>query len=203
MNQKEYLISLQLEQGWQIIINTYNSLPIFENTLVFSAINRIRGKELYIEYENETIGYVLNEIIINRENFNFDFNENSKIYNIISSNLLLDSLLKDLNEKTNPDELDLIELKVFGGWEIIFNHFYKSEKKYDEKQFLFLARKNKHIIEVNYIKDNVYKISSGELKNINSNDLFNLRNIKSLKNYNFNDLKKLVNFLEDFFIKPC
>ncbi|MFK7102360.1 hypothetical protein V3471_15425 [Flavobacterium oreochromis] len=202
MDKREYLISLQLEQGWKIDMNSYNSYPIFDNTIVFSANNKIIGKELYIEFENEEIGYVLYEILIRRDNFKFNFNENSRIYNTVSSDLNLDNLLVTLNKKINYNDLDLVGLKVYGGWEIILNRLYKSIQNYVENEFIFLAINNKNIIEVIFDKEIGYLANTGKLKNKNKTDFINFQDVENLKSLNFSDIESLVDFIENYFIKP-
>lgn len=203
MNQKEYLIALQLEQGWQIDISSCNSFPIFDNTLVFSAINKIIGKELYVEFENEEIGYTLNEVLIYRENFNFNFNENSKIYNTISSSLELDKIIEIVNKKTNPNNLDLVSLRIYGGWKILLNRLYNLPQNYSEREFLFLATKNKFLIEIIFNKETGYIVNTGKLNNNNHNNFIDYQNIELLNgNFSFNSLEDLIVFMEDFFIKP-
>ncbi|RVU91051.1 hypothetical protein EH230_09160 [Flavobacterium columnare] len=202
MDKREYLISLQFEQGWKIDMNSYNSFPIFDNTIVFSANNKIIGKELYIEFENEEIGYILYEILIRRDNFKFNFNEDSRIYNTVSSDLNLDNLLKTLNKKINYNDLNLVGLKVYGGWEIILNRLYKSIQNYVENEFVFLAINNKNIIEVIFDKEIGYLANTGKLKNKKQTDFINFQDVENLKSLNFSDMESLVDFMENYFIKP-
>ncbi|MFB9079338.1 hypothetical protein ACFFLS_05605 [Flavobacterium procerum] len=173
MNIKDYLISLQFERDWQVEINSYNSLPIFDNTVVFSAINKTLGKEFYIEFENDETGYVLNEVILSRSNFCLNLDENSKIYNQISSNTNIDVLIGYLNKKTNPNDLDLMYLKINGGWKIFLNRLFNTNEKYDEIEFLFFAKRDNQIIEVSWIESAKYRATVGKTKYKNNSDFIN------------------------------
>jgi hypothetical protein len=201
MNVKDYLISLQLEQDWQVDINSYNSFPIFDNTIVFSAINKTIGKEFYIEFENDEIGYVLNEVILSRSNFCLNLNENSKIYNQISSNTNIDVLLEYLNKKTNPNDLDLMHLKISGGWKIFLNRLFNTNKKYDEIEFLFFAKRDNQIIEISWMESSKYIASIGKTKHKNNSDFVNSQELEEITIYDFTNLEQLKEFIENYFLK--
>ncbi|MFK6999556.1 hypothetical protein V3468_00480 [Flavobacterium oreochromis] len=209
MKEIDYLNYLRIEQGWEIIFNSGNDInnefdnqPLFDNTVVFEAVNEIIGKEFYIEYENEQVGYVLNEILLKRDNFNFDYDENSKIYNTLLSNSNLKIVLEELSTKINPNNLDFVSLRIYGGWKILLNRFFNSDKSYNEREFLFLAIKNKNIIEILFDKETGYLANTGKLKNKKQTDFINFQDVENSKSSNFSDIETLVDFMENYFIKP-